>query len=167
MLYLTKDTLSRKNCVITVKNDDTIYLARAIVTAYANLKPERWSNTQLKNGFNSSRKLQRDQATKLHEEAQVEINDYGNDLSDIETFAKHLGIEINIIDAEQFNSIVYTADKSSEDKIYLLKTRNHFNVIKSLATFYDTPTIATSVRRQKRQAQVSIKVSILLHLRKG
>ena len=86
------------------------------------LKSERWSNTQLKNGFNSSRKLQRDQATKLHEEAKVEISDYGSYLSDIETFAKHLGIEINIIDAEQFNSIVYTANKGSEDKIYLLKT---------------------------------------------
>ena len=43
-----KDTVSRKNCIITVKNDDTICLARAIVTAHANLKPERWSNKQLK-----------------------------------------------------------------------------------------------------------------------
>ena len=138
-LYRTKDTVSRENCIITVKNDDTIFLARAIVTAYANLKPERWSKTQLKNGFNSSKKLQRAQATKLHEDANIEINDYGNDLSDIEAFAKHLGIEINIIDAEQFNSIVYTANKGSEDKIYLLKTRNHFDVIKSLTAFYDTP----------------------------
>ena len=138
-LYLTKDTVSRKNCIITVKNDDTICLARAIVTAHANLKPERWSHTQLKNGFNSSRKLQRLQAMKLHEYAHVEINDYGNDLSDIETFAKHLGIEINIIDAEQFNNIVYTAEKCSEDKIYLLKTKNYFDVIKSLTAFYDSP----------------------------
>ena len=76
---------------------------------------------------------------KLHEEAHVEINDYGNDLSDIEKFAKHLGIEINIIDVEQFNSIIYTANKGSEDKVYLLKTRNHFDVIKSLTAFYDTP----------------------------
>ena len=76
---------------------------------------------------------------KLHEEAQVEINDYGNNLSDIEVFAKHLGIEINIIDAEQFNSIVYTANKGSEDKIYLLKTRNHFDMIKSLTAFCDSP----------------------------
>ena len=135
-LYLTKDTISRKDCIITVKNDDTICLARPVVTSSANLHPERWSKTQLKNGFNSSRKLQRDQAMKLHEEANVEINDYGNDLSDIEKFAKHLGIEINIINAEQFNSIVHT---DSEDKIYLLKTRNHFDVIKSLTGFYDTP----------------------------
>ena len=138
-LYLTKDTVSRKNCTITVKNDDTICLSRAIVTAHANLKPERWSNTQIKDGFNSSRKLQRPQAMKLHEEANVENKDNGNDLSDVETFAKHLRIEINIIDAEQFNSIVYTANKGSEDKIYPLKTRNHFDVIKSLTAFYDTP----------------------------
>ena len=138
-LYLTKDTISRKNCNITVKNDDTIYLARAIVTADANLKPERWSNTQLKNGFNSSRKLQRLQSMKLHEEANVEINDYGNDLSDVESFAKHIKIEINIIDAEQFNSIVYTANKGTADKIYLLKTRNHFDVIKFLTAVYNSP----------------------------
>ena len=177
-LYLTKDTISRKNCIVMVKNDDTICLARAIVMAYANLKPEGWSKTQLQDGFNKSRELQKKQALKLHEEAEVEIkdygkeakveiNDYGNDLSDIETFAKHLGIEINIIDSEQFDSMVCTANKGSENKIYLLKRRNHFDVIKSLTAFYDTLTIAMSVRRhQKRQAQVSIKVSILLHLRK-
>ena len=138
-LYLTKDTVSRKDCIITVKNNDTICLARAIVTAHANLRPERWSNTQLKNGFNSSRKLQRLQAMKLHEDAHVEINDYGNDLSDIETFAKHLDIEINVIDAEQLNNIIYTANNCSGDKIYLLKAKNHFDVIKSLTAFYDTP----------------------------
>ena len=47
-LYLAKDTVSRKNCIITVKNDDTICLARSIVTAHASLKSERWSKTQLK-----------------------------------------------------------------------------------------------------------------------
>ena len=138
-LYLTKDTISRKGCIITVKNDDTTCLARSIVTAMANLHSERWTKTQLHDGFNKSRKLQKEEAMKLHEEANVEINDYGNDLSDIEKFAKHLGIEISIIDAEQFNSIVHTANKGSEDKIYLLKTRNHFDVIKSLTAFYDTP----------------------------
>ena len=47
-LYLTKDTISRKSCIITIKNDDTICLVRSIVTAMANLHPERWSKTQLK-----------------------------------------------------------------------------------------------------------------------
>ena len=105
----------------------------------ANMHPEKWTKTQLHDRFNKSRKLQKEQAMKLYEEANVEINDYGSDLSDIEKFAKHIGIEINIIDAEQFNSIVHTANKGSEDKIYLLKTRNHFDVIKSLTAFYDTP----------------------------
>ena len=135
-LYLMKDTVSRKDCIITVKNDETICLARAIVTAHANLRPERWSKTELKNGFNSSRKLQRDQAMKLHEEADVEINNYGNDLSNIETFAKHLDIEINVIDTGQFNNIIYTANKCSEDKICLPKTKNHFDMIKSLTAFH-------------------------------
>ena len=68
-LYLTKDTISRKICIITVRNDDTTCLARSIVTAMANLHPEKWSKTQLRNGFDKSRKLQRDQALKIHENA--------------------------------------------------------------------------------------------------
>ena len=138
-LYLTKDTISRKNCIITIKNNDNICLSRSIVTALANLHPEKWTKAQLKNGFNASRKLQKDEAMKLHKEANVEINEYGNDLADVETFAKHLEIEINIIDSEVFNTIIYTANKGTEDKIYILKTRNHFDVIKSLTAFYDTP----------------------------
>ena len=54
-LYFTKDTISRKNCIITIKNVDTICMARAVVTAYANLHPEKLSKAQLKNGLNSSR----------------------------------------------------------------------------------------------------------------
>ena len=34
--------------MITVKNDDTICLARSIVTAYANLKPEKWTKHNYK-----------------------------------------------------------------------------------------------------------------------
>ena len=138
-LYLTKDTISRKNCIITIKNNDNICLSRSIVTALANLHPEKWTKAQLKNGFNASRKLQKDEAMKLHKEANVEINEYGNDLADVETFAEHLEIEINIIDSDVFNTIIYTANKDSKDKIYLLKTRNHFDVIKSLTAFYDSP----------------------------
>ena len=138
-LYLTKDTISRKNCIITIKNNDNICLSRSIVTALANLQHEKWTKAQLKNGFNASRKLQKDEAMKLHKEANVEINEYGNNLADVETFAKYLEIEINIIDSEVFNTIIYTANKGTEDKIYILKTRNHFDVIKSLTAFYDTP----------------------------
>ena len=85
-LHLSNDTISRKRSTVMVKNDDTTCLARSIVTAMANLHPEKWTKTQLQDGFNKSRKLHKKQALKLHEEVQVEINDYGNDLSDIEVF---------------------------------------------------------------------------------
>ena len=136
-LYLAKDTATRKNCIITIKNKDTICLARSIVTAFAILKPECWTKTQVQDGFNKSRKLQKHQAFKLHEEANVEINDYGNDLNDVNKFANFLNIENNIIDSEQFNEIIYTANKGREDKIYLYKTRSHFDVIKSMTAFYN------------------------------
>ena len=77
-LYLTKDTISRRMSIVTIKNDHTTCLARSIVMAMANLHPEKWTKTQLHDGFNKSRKLQKKQALKLHEEAQVAINDYGN-----------------------------------------------------------------------------------------
>ena len=62
--YLSKDIVTRKNCIITIKNNDTICLARSIVTAYANLKTESWTKSQVHDGFNKSRKLQKDQALK-------------------------------------------------------------------------------------------------------
>ena len=117
-LYLSKDSATRKKFIITIKNNDTTCLARSIVTAYANLKPECWTKTQVQDGFNKSRKLQKDQALKLHKDTDVEINDYGNDLNDVNNFANYLNIEINIIDSEQFNEIIYTANKGCEDKIY-------------------------------------------------
>ena len=136
-LYLSKQTVNRKKCIITIKNNDTICLASGIVTAYANLHHENYTTTQLKDGFNKSRKLQETQAKELHNNANVEINDYGNSLEDVNAFAKYLGIEINIIDSEQFNEIIYTANNGKADKIYLYKTRNHFDVIKSMTAFLD------------------------------
>ena len=58
-LYLTNDTASRKRSIVTVKNDDTTCLARSIVMAMTNLHPEKWTQSQLQDGFNKSRKLQR------------------------------------------------------------------------------------------------------------
>ena len=46
-LYLSNDTFSRKRAIITIKNDDTTCLARSIVTAMANLHPEKWTKSQL------------------------------------------------------------------------------------------------------------------------
>ena len=84
--------------------------------------------TQLKDGLNKNRKLQEIEAEELHNNANVEINDYANSLEGINTCASFLDIEINIIDSEQFNEIICTANKGKTGKIYLIKTRNYFDV---------------------------------------
>ena len=114
----------------------------------SNLKPERWTTTQIQDGFNKSRKLQKAKALKLHKDANVNINDYGNGPDDVNKFSNRISTEINITDAEQFNNIIYTANKGRfEDKIYTLKTRNHFDVIKSLTAFYDCPCYCHEYRK--------------------
>ena len=94
------NNVSTKQSIICIKNNDTLCLAPAIVTAQANINKSKWTKSQIKNGFNGSRKLQEDEARKLHEEAGVEVNEHGNTLEDVNTFAKHLGIQINIVDAD-------------------------------------------------------------------
>ena len=56
-LQITKTNAARKRCIIAIKNSDTMCLARAVVTAHANLNKTKWTNSQIKNGFNDSRKL--------------------------------------------------------------------------------------------------------------
>ena len=112
-IKITKDNTGRKRCIITVKNTDTICLARAIVTAHANLNKDKWAKSQIRDGFNKSRLLQKTEALRLHEEAGVLISDHGNTLEDINTFAKHLGVQINVVDTDYFNEIIHTANPES------------------------------------------------------
>ena len=92
-LTVDADNVVNKTSVVCIKNDDTMCLARAIVVAHALLNPSKWTKSQIKNGFKASRKLQEDEARKLHEEAGVEISDHGNTVEDVDTFAKHLGVQ--------------------------------------------------------------------------
>ena len=103
-LQVTKKNLKSKLSLMSIKNNDSICLARAIVTALANLFKNKWSKSQVKNGFNASRKLQTDEARKLHAEANVEPNEFGSTLGDVDTFAQHLSIQINIIDGTDLMS---------------------------------------------------------------
>ena len=134
-LTITKDNTDRKRCLITVKNTDTMCLARAIVTAHANLNKDKWTKSQINNGFNKSRLHQETEAIKLHEDAGVHISDHGNTLEDVNTFANHLGVQINVVDTDYFNEIVHTANPGSNNIIYLHKDKNHYNVITSMPAF--------------------------------
>ena len=136
-LKIDKNNIANKKSIICIRNTDTICLARSIVTANANINKSKWTKSQLSDGFNKSRKLQEKEALKLHEEAGVEINDFGSTLEDVNVFAKHLGIQINIVDADYFNEIIYTSEgESIDDKIiYLYKNKNHYDVITSMPGF--------------------------------
>ena len=136
-LHVMNSNLKQKTSVITIKNDDSICLARAIVTAVANINKTQWTKTQLKDGFNKSRKLQKIEAEKLHKEAGVEINEFGSTLEDVKKFAEHLKIQINIVDAECFNELILTTEKPdvNSQMIYLYKNKNHFDVITSMTGF--------------------------------
>ena len=136
-LRVDKTNITNKKSIICIKNTDTICLARAIVTAQANINKPKWTKSQLNNGFNKSRKLQEKEALKLHEEAGVGINDFGSTLEDVNVFAKHLGVQINIVDEGHFNEITHTSEGGSIDGkiIYLYKNKNHFDVITSMPGF--------------------------------
>ena len=136
-LKIDKNNITDKRSIICIKNTDTICLARSIVTAHAIINKSKWTKSQLNDGFKKSRKLQEEEVLKLHEEAGVEINDFGNTLGDVNTFAKHLGAQINIVDADYFNEIIHTTEEESiEGKmIYLYKNKNHYDVITSMPGF--------------------------------
>ena len=72
---------------------------------------------------------------RLHEEAGVLLNDFENTLEDVDTFAKHLGIQINIVDADYFNDIIHTANPDATEMIYIYKNKNHYEVIRSMPAF--------------------------------
>ena len=62
------------------------------MTAVANLNKGQWTESQIHNGFNKSRKLQRDEAWKLHEMSGAKISEDGSTLEDLQKFAKTLGV---------------------------------------------------------------------------
>ena len=128
-----------------------ICLARAIVTAVANINKHKWTASQLKHGLSDSRKLQRHEAIKPHEEAGVEMNQHGSTLEDIAKFADHLKVHTNIIDGDQFNELIFTSENErhngSGQHIYLYKNKDHFDVITSMQGFWRKNITATHARK--------------------
>ena len=137
-LQVTHNNLDKKRSVIRIKNDDTMCLARAIVMALAIQEPEKWTTSQLHNGIKKGRVLQTKLANDLHAESGVSINDWGNDFSDVQKISEHLEVQINILDAEQFNEVVYSSTPDRPKKIYLYKDKDHYDVITSMTAFNNT-----------------------------
>lgn len=134
-----KNIVTKKSVITIINPNDQMCAARAVVTAFANINPLGiWSKNQISNGFNRSRKLQTTEALKLHERSGVEINEYGQTFEDLELFAETCKVQIIVLDADYENACVFLSKDytdTPEMRIYLLKTGNHFDVIKSITGF--------------------------------
>ncbi|KAL4131304.1 hypothetical protein QTP88_008637 [Uroleucon formosanum] len=131
------ENIKTKNSIIQINNDDNLCCPRAIVVALSTqtnkiLGHELDSNKikQLKIG----RKIQKDLALELCNML-TEYNEEGFTLNDIKNVELALDIQINVICAENLNTLIYKGD-DKETKIYLYKNGNHFDVIKSAKGFY-------------------------------
>jgi hypothetical protein len=142
-----------KRSIIQVKNMDNLCLPRSVVVALSAL--ENWTdkrkeiflNLGLKNEelieskmryIKDSRKpLQRTLALNLLRICGIDsitVKETGCTLEHIKQIEEILGIQINVVCAENFNSIIHSGP-IKEIMIYLYKDKNHFDVIKNMTGF--------------------------------
>ena len=145
-----------KKSVITVTNDDTICMARAIIVGISliedkpravagNKKENRDSNSYFKRwgnirkGDKKGGSLQRDLAKQLHEDANVLIKSNGNDIIDLDVFAKyikkHKGYQINMMDLN-CRRVIYP-DVNDDDYEPLSKDMNIYLLYNNNTKHYD------------------------------
>ncbi|XP_042910066.1 uncharacterized protein [Parasteatoda tepidariorum] len=130
ILNLPLNTKSKKS-IIAINNQDELCCARAIVVAVAYLE-----NDPRKKYISAGNKpLQGVLARELHCKANVSLGPCGH--SEIEKFALHLDVQINVVDAQAFNKVTFsTPDKSK--KIFLWLKKNHYDVITKMTGFLGT-----------------------------
>ena len=129
-----KEYLHKKGSVITIKNQDNLCLARALVVAIA--KAENVPNY---NYLREQVRAQQIKAIELHAKAKVPMGPSCG-LEEVDMFQKHLTeYEINIVSGNHDNAIIYPK-KPSTDKtpIYLFLHDNHYDVITSMPGFLST-----------------------------
>ena len=128
-----REYLHKKGSVITIKNNDNLCLARALVVAVA--KAENALN--YRNLIRSNRSMQEKEAKKLHAAANVPLGPCG--IPEVKMFQKHLTkYEINIVSGNQDNAIIYppkTANNNNVTPIYLYLHDNHYDVITTMPGF--------------------------------
>ena len=128
-----KEFLHKKKSIITIKNNDDLCLARALVVAIA--KIEKDSNYI--NLMKPERRTQEKKARELHELAKVPLGPCG--LPEVELFQKYLtNYEINIVSGNHDNSIIYPPQPSTANNvtpIYLYLHENHYDVITKMPGF--------------------------------
>ena len=130
-----KDFLHKKRSIITIRNNDNLCLARALVVAIAKIEKGPNYKNLLKPGKSTVER----KARELHEAAKVPLGPCG--LPEVELFQKHLtNYEINIVSGNHDSSIIYPPKPSTANNvtpIYLYLYDNHYDIITSMPGFLD------------------------------
>ena len=120
--------LSRKNCIVTIKNKVELCAARAIVTAIAKL--EGFPNCH---SYVEGRSVQRTMAWDLHHSAGVPLIPCG--IEEMKLFQAALpGYQLVVVSGEHFNAIIYKGPET-EKPTYLYSHDGHYDVITSMPAF--------------------------------
>ena len=125
-----KEYLHKKRSVITIRNNDNLCLARALVVAIA--KVEKAPNYVY---LREDDRAQEKKARELHAAANVPLGPCG--IEEVKLFQKHLtSYEINIISGNHDNTIIYPSEHSDNvTPIYLYLHDNHYDIITSMPGF--------------------------------
>ena len=142
------EDIKTKKCITRIKNDDNLCCPRGIITALTYLENDIFKKLNIldrdltpnevkKIREGDKYKMQKQLANKLLEICDIQIPEpnLGLTLEDIKKIEVKLDIQINIICAENFNSIIHSGT-DKDKKIYLYKNKNHFDVINSMAAFF-------------------------------
>ena len=140
-----KEYLHKKRSIVTIKNNDNLCLARALVTAIAKIE----NAPNYRNMIRPEYKIQEKEAKKLHAAANVPLGPCG--LPEVEMFQKYLTkYEINIVSGNHDNSIIYPPKPSTNNNvtpIYLYLHDNHYDVITSMPGFLSKSYFCHTCRR--------------------
>ena len=138
-LNVTKDDFDRHHTlsllkakmrsIVQIRNTDDLCCARALVTAKAKLdRHPKWKS------FTKGRKLQKDQALLLHDEAQVPLGPCGHEeLAQFSQTPSLLDYQILLVDADRAFHIKSFGSPAPDKQLVLLHEKGHYDVITSLS----------------------------------
>nr|XP_015840192.1 PREDICTED: uncharacterized protein LOC107399050 [Tribolium castaneum] len=136
MLNIAEDSRTKKS-ITRINNKDRLCCPRAVIvglTYQTNIILGKEFNDNAITYIRKGRNLQ----TTLAQELCNQLGEYNRNyftLDDIANIERLLNIQIKIVAAECFNSIIYSGPEK-DVKVYLYKNGNHFDTINSMTGFY-------------------------------
>ena len=125
-----REYLKKKKSVISINNNDNLCLARALVVAVARIENDpKYTQIRKTQGH-----IQLQRALDLHQAANVPLGLCG--LDEVDMFQKYLtNYEITVVSGDHDDSIIYPANPSDKQPIYLYYHNKHFDVITKMPGF--------------------------------